>query len=378
MVTYGTSKRLSLFTRPVQSGFTLVELLVVISVIGVLISLLLPAVQAARETSRRLQCINNIRQIALAALNYETRSGRLPPSATYDPIEQRFFLPSGPINFTAVDHRVGNPFSWAVVLLPYLEQQNLFDRFDFKRSLFEQDAEPQSSFVPSYLCPSDEAEGLYFSDENLSQGKLFAKGNYAAYVSPFHIDLQLLYPGALVSTGQPLSRVEDGVSNTIAFSEVRTLNLPADERGAWALPWAGASILSFDMHHLCSSGNPYDNCAHERIYRANPLSLGRTQRPNVRDGLVVDTIHLCENGSAHQLQADLEEIPCTAWGGLIAGGGTNLLAKGYYSASPRSRHPGGVNVAYLDGHTGFILDEVDEYSFAYQISINDGRVAENE
>ena len=372
LVTHGTSKRPYLVSGTRQPGFTLVELLVVISVIGVLISMLLPAVQAARESARRLQCTNNIRQLALAALNYESNYGQLPPSATYDPVKQQDWVSgqAGLFEYDVIDPLVGNPYSWAVVLLPYLEQQNLYDSFDFSRRFFDQPAEPQASFVPGYLCPSDEANGLYFADETLTEGKRCAKGNYAAYVSPFHIDLQLIFPGAFVSSGQPMSRVEDGASNTIAFSEVRTLDLSADERGAWALPWAGSSILSFDMHHLCSSGNPFGFCPQDRYYRANPRSLGRTQRPNV-DGAVVDTLHLCDNGSPHQLLADLEEIPCTKWAG-------GLGRTGFYSASPRSRHPGGVNVSYLDGHTEFILDDVDEFSFAYRVSINDGNITENE
>ena len=68
----------------------------------------------------------------------------------------------------------------------------------------------------------------------------------------------------MVALGQPTSRIEDGLSNTIAFSEVRSLNTESDERGAWALPWAGASLLSFDMHPLCFNGR-------SDLPRAGPL-----------------------------------------------------------------------------------------------------------
>ena len=80
-------------------------------------------------------------------------------------------------------------------------------------------------------------------------------------------------------------------------------------------------------------------------------------------------MHRCDNGSDQQNLSDLESMPCTTWNGVLGNGG-------YYSASPRSRHPGGVNVSFLDGHTGFVTDDVDEFSFAYRISINDG-VADN-
>jgi len=250
-------------------------------------------------------------------------------------------------------------------LLPYVEQQNLFDAFDQTRSVFNQESDAPSRVVSSYLCPSDEAGGRYFVEKELTAGKRFAKGNYAAYVSPYHVDLQYLYPGALIATGQPLQHIEDGTSRTVAFSEVRTIDIEQDERGAWALPWAGASILSFDMHHECSNDESF--CPQDRYYRANSRSEGFTQVPNVTSGPVKDTLHLCEAGSSHQNTSDLESMPCTQWNGMVG-------QLGYYSASPRSLHPGGVNVAYLDGHTGFVANEVNEYLFAYLVSINDGHL----
>ncbi len=338
-------------------GFTLIELLAVLAIVGVLISLLLPAVQAAREAARRIQCTNHLRQIGLAALNYESAHGNLPPAAVLDPFEMDF----GSITYPVVDHRLGKQFSWAVLLLPYLEQQNLQAQFDLKKSVFEQAGQPQSQFVTSYLCPSDQANGRLFMDAELTHGRAFAKGNYAAYVSPFHIDLQLIYPGALIVTGQPLKQIEDGVSRTLAFSEVRTLDTTQDERGVWSLPWAGASLLSFDMHHLCASGRSL--CPEDRYFRGNPKSLGQTQSPNSQ-GPTLDTLRLCPDSV--QLQAQLEGMPCRKWNFPIG-------IAGFYSASPRSLHPGGVNVTYVDGHTGFVTDEVDEFSMAYRVSVNDGQ-----
>jgi len=353
--------RLTHGDRP-RTGFTLIELLVVIAIVGVLISLLLPAVQAAREAARRIQCTNNIRQVALAALNYESTEGVLPPSTLLDSTE----LVYNGTPYPAVDHQAGKQFSWAVLLLPFLEQQALFDQFDSSKIVFEQSGDPQANFVSGYLCPSDEAPGRYFSDSSLTHGKRFAKGNYAAYVSPYHIDLQLLYPGAIIATGQPISRIEDGTSQTIAFSEVRTLDAEQDERGAWALPWAGASILSFDMHHECASGS--FPCPEERYYRAYPGSLGHTQTPNGL-GPTLDTLHLC-TGSV-KVQAQLERMPCLTWSSPVG-------LFGFYSASPRSLHPGGVNVSYVDGRVGFITNDVDEFTMAYRVSINDGQILVDE
>jgi len=350
--------------QPRKAGFTLVELLVVLAIIGVLISLLLPAVQAAREAARRIQCTNNLKQIALATLNYESASGRLPRSGRLATSELIFSDGGEAVNYAAANHRQGTQTSWAVELLPYLEQQNLFEAFDLTKTVYEQDSDAQAQFVSDYLCPSDQATGRYFSDKELTFTKRFAKGNYAAYVSPYHIDLQLLYPGALIATGQPLKHIEDGTSKTIAFSEVRTLDVEQDERGAWALPWAGASILSLDMHHQCANDEFF--CADDRFYRADPRSVGFTQTPNNTRGPNKDTLHRCSAGSDQQNRADLASMPCTRWIGIVG-------ELGFYSASPRSLHAGGVNVAYLDGHNGFVTDDVDEYSFAYRISINDGQ-----
>ena len=68
-----------------------------------------------------------------------------------------------------------------------------------------------------------------------------------------------------------MKRVEDGSSRTIAFSEIRTLDFEQDERGVWALPWAGASVLSFDMHHLCSEKDTSD-CPEDRFFRRIQLA----------------------------------------------------------------------------------------------------------
>lgn len=357
-----TDFRPSAFRLP-PSAFSLVELLVVIAIIGILVSLLLPAVQAARESARRVQCVNNLKQIATAALNYEANLGQLPPSAMLDAVELSYLLNDVITKYPVVDQRSGKQFSWVVALLPYLEQQNLYTAFDLSKPVFEQESEPQSQFISSLMCPSDEAQGRYLADETITKGKVFAKGNYAAYVSPFHIDLQLIYPGAIIATGQPMKKVVDGASRTIAFSEVRTSRHLQDERGAWALPWAGASVLSFDMHHKCEVRYP---CTDDRYYRPDPRSLGLTQVPN-SVGVVADTLYYCASGSEQYQDSLFERMPCLKWLNKVG-------AYGYYSASPRSLHLGGVNVAYLDGHVEFVLNEVDEFSMAYQVSVNDGHV----
>jgi prepilin-type N-terminal cleavage/methylation domain-containing protein len=113
-------------------GFTLVELLVVIAIIGVLVALLLPAVQSARESARRSTCQNNLKQFALAALNYENTFQRLPPGSTG----------GGYVNTNSFQAPWADPqraccpwghYSWAAILLPFLEQQALYDSIDFSK-----------------------------------------------------------------------------------------------------------------------------------------------------------------------------------------------------------------------------------------------------
>lgn len=118
-----------------SNGFTLVELLVVITIIGILVALLLPAVQAAREAARRMQCTNNLKQIGLALHNYHAAKDTLPFATT---------CPETP-NAT-----------WAAFVLPYLEQQAVFDLFDFTRPVFHSaNQRAITTIVSAYICPTD-------------------------------------------------------------------------------------------------------------------------------------------------------------------------------------------------------------------------------
>jgi prepilin-type N-terminal cleavage/methylation domain-containing protein/prepilin-type processing-associated H-X9-DG protein len=350
--------------RPLPKGFTLVELLVVIAIIGILVALLLPAVQASREASRRMHCANNLRQITLAALHYEQTHGQLPSCGLVSIIQDQKY------DVEFIHQLRGSQLSWAVFLLPYLEQANLYRQFDFNKTIFTQSGNPQAQFVETYLCPSDTARGNYFEHPALTRGKPIAKGNYAAYVSPFHVDLQLLYPGALLVRGQKLSQIEDGTSGTLVFSELRILDQPEDERGAWALAWTGASLLAFDMHPE-GWGTDHDGTGAGDTYltdrgvafHANPDSRGETQLPN-HLGPNADTLQGCYE--SYRQEAVRAGMPCSRW--IQVRG-----VKGYLSAAPRSLHPGGVNGAYLDGHVSFLANDVDEFAMAYMVSVNDGQ-----
>ena len=131
-------------------GFTLIELLVVISIIGILIALLLPAVQAAREAARRAQCVNNLKQLALAAHNYESANGCFPMGT---PVKVATFS-AGWIQ--AGDYDYGH--SLFVAMLPQLEQSALYNAVNFSVNIdLPQNMTIQRSQINSLLCPSDSA-----------------------------------------------------------------------------------------------------------------------------------------------------------------------------------------------------------------------------
>jgi prepilin-type N-terminal cleavage/methylation domain-containing protein/prepilin-type processing-associated H-X9-DG protein len=127
--------------RKSSRGFTLVELLVVIAIIGILIALLLPAIQAAREAARRTQCTNNLKQMGVALHNYHTANNVLPPGSCYE--EPRVHIIHG---------------TWLAMILPYSENAQLFKQFDLKKNMDDAaNLMAVTTPVDFYICPSDPA-----------------------------------------------------------------------------------------------------------------------------------------------------------------------------------------------------------------------------
>jgi prepilin-type N-terminal cleavage/methylation domain-containing protein len=174
-----------------RRGFTLVELLVVIAIIGVLVALLLPAVQAARESARRTQCANQIRQLALAALHYNDTFGRLPHGGYTD---------SATSNCSAPDRSC---WTWAYHTLPFMEQQNLFD-----------EASPAAIYataLPMHYCPTRRPPTKY---NNIA--RIDYAGNTGSDFSVSNED------GVILESRRPamrLAAITDGTSNTILYGE---------------------------------------------------------------------------------------------------------------------------------------------------------------
>jgi prepilin-type N-terminal cleavage/methylation domain-containing protein/prepilin-type processing-associated H-X9-DG protein len=344
-------------------AFTLIELLVVIAIIGILVSLLLPAVQQAREAARRIQCANNLKQVACSLQNYESVHKALPPAGTFAVPEEALYkkIPGWSEYHWRVDLKSGTDYSWIVLLLPYMEEEALYQQFDFKVSVMHNAGDPQATHIASLLCPSDDARDRFLEVTDPEDERLvsFGKGNYAAFTSPFHTD-SYYYPGAISLYGEQLRRVLTSTSQTLVFSEVRTRDHVGDERGAWALPWSGATLLAMDVHPEDSNG--VQQSKELRQDDSDSVSLGPympwwgsdgyAQPPN---GSYPDILYTCPDGAA----AQLELMPCEPF-----------LNAGYMSAAPRSNHLGGVNAAFLDGHVDFLHDDIDQIVMAEMISID--------
>jgi prepilin-type N-terminal cleavage/methylation domain-containing protein len=193
-----------------QSAFTLVELLVVIAIIGVLVALLLPAIQAARESARKTSCRNNLRQLGVGMHNYETSFRRLPSGYSYAKGSQ------------------GNAlgFSWTTMLLPFIEESSKYERINFKLPIYDSvNAPVRELHIQTLLCPTDDVSPSGFvmmGDERYAM---------ACYVANFGTpDLDEDQEQELSDTGRPwgpfyrnsrtkLKEITDGLSSTLMVGE---------------------------------------------------------------------------------------------------------------------------------------------------------------
>ena len=230
-------------------AFTLVELLVVIAIIGVLVALLLPAVQAAREAARRAQCINNVKQLVLANLSFENRSGH---------------LPSG---FDAIFKDDGTPpfeggWGWGAYVLSELEQQPIYDALGvgsrsmglaIKDDIFN-GANPAleqvfRTRIESFRCPSDSGGDIVNQLELQNRERLRGKRGYSeGGVSNYAAVMGLFESGPYLNNGlffgdseMRFSQITDGSSNTLAIGERHGL-------GCAAAYWAGAGNARGTSH----------------------------------------------------------------------------------------------------------------------------------
>ena len=260
-----------------RRGFTLVELLVVIAIIGILIGMLLPAVQQVREAARRIQCGNNLRQSALALLNYESVNMSFPAGHLINDEWVRHEVDVAPGGYNVGAEVVcengsrltnppnGGPFwSWMVRVAPFMEQDNITALADLNECpwwQFQDNGETINSIsVPSYICPSETRGAAIWRSP---QGRGAAVTSYLAVSGRDSYQETGGQDGMIyVNSKVTFSQITDGSSNTLLIGE-RT----ASQNLEWGWQWAGAGSSSLGEADVVLG-------VHERI------AVGRSSDPN--------------------------------------------------------------------------------------------------
>lgn len=308
-----------------RPAFTLVELLVVIAIIGILVALLLPAVQSAREAARRMQCTNNIKQIALAMHNHHDGKGHF-PHGVYNYLDG---TGSTPAPYTGYEDRR----CWFHDILPYIEQQALYDQFVTYMKTPGNSAlgfPGMMTVVPSTVCPSDGKSpklktywGGFGTDHQGFSGNVIALAG-SDYFNAGGADKSTAINGICFSISKvTMGDISDGTSNTALASEL---------------------ILSPDVGSHDIRGRYY-NPAHGGVLFSTRVT------PNT---LVPDRLNWCSSNP-------IPQAPCV-WEG------TDMFV------SVRSHHPGGVTMGLCDGSVRFINNSVNAVLFKALGSRNGGEV----
>jgi prepilin-type N-terminal cleavage/methylation domain-containing protein/prepilin-type processing-associated H-X9-DG protein len=303
-----------------RRGFTLVELLVVIAIIGVLVALLLPAVQAAREAARRAQCINNLKQIGLAMHNYESALKHLPPGW----------------NFQVYGSQDAEK-TWVVYVMPYVEEGNAASLDTGVFGFSGTNVALLSTQLPSFMiCPSNGPVPL-FDNTPTWANFVNARGNYAGNNgfgpmtenSPDENKLPRPHggqPGVLyMNSNLKLSKIADGTSKTALASELITVEDRNDHRGVMYYPegafYHHGRVTNGTLPNATLTAVPPNTSAQDRI--RNPWCF------NLRP-----------------------QAPCIAV--------FQFWNQRQVVMAARSYHPGGVHVLTCDGSVHFVSDDIED------------------
>lgn len=336
--------------RPSRRAFTLVELLVVIAIIGVLVALLLPAVQAAREAARRMQCSNNLKQIGLACHNFHDVNNKLPEGVQY------------PDNVSGDISNAGTTCgpNWAILILPYMEQNTLYTMAGVDVGAYRKTNGTDSSWInlrsaviKGYICPSDSGMNSAPYSGNANSSPLdvgnWARGNYGANAGPNSYGNHTITQNG--GTGDPgggslpagpimgpnygcqVGGADGATSNVIMVAELRIGTTAGDRRGTWALGHPGSSLLVGGGVGDCSGPNDGTSARFENC----------------------DDI---QGGTSAPAQGMGAWASCQNW-----------------QAQARSRHPGIINACFGDGSVRTVSDRISKRNWFIMLSRNSGQVA---
>ena len=296
------------------SAFTLIELLVVIAITGLLLALLLPAVQAARESARRAQCSNNIKQISLGLIGYHTALGSFPPGARMGPTTPNGAPCPGGWNCD---------FTWQAFTGPYIDEMVWFDLFDFKVCIsWYTNYQGRMMVIPTFICPSSAGVGIVTdpdpSDPRLNLEFSRLRTNYVVNwgnTSYGQVTLAgVAFKNAPFTFVTPIKfkSIQDGLSHTLLLSETLT------------------PVLT-------------------NIY------AGSIAETSLNEGGATFNTYITPNSTAPDLS--FRGCPVPGDGGTNCQVENNWPNANYYAA--RSLHPGGVNASFCDGSVHFFSDEID-------------------
>ena len=342
-----------------RGGFTLVELLVVIAIIGILISLLLPAVQSARESARRTQCTNNLKQLALGALNYEGTYKRFPPGKL----------------------RGNSSREWSMFarMLPFLEQEGLYDRIPF--DLAPDDQQPaREAKLTGLLCPTD-SRALLDPPGSIVLGKSSYRGNAGADVGHWFVatpnnqsreinnGIFLAFFTKAVDKNQhqkfgiTLSEILDGTSNTALFAEMAVgddNNQLVDPKGDWY------NVAGIALTNSTSLGQNLTDMFN-RCQAVAPSTMKGAGQQFSQGG------RNWSNGNYIPVRYNHVMAPNTKSCATLGSNATAGINNNGSATTASSLHPGGVNVALCDGSTRFVQERISINVWRALGGRNDGK-----